>query len=82
MACGLPIITSEKSGTAEILDGQAGFSCDSKDIQALTKAMLALSDKSLATQMGQQARQIAEKYNWSLIGDSLVNLYQSLEQQP
>ena len=82
MACGLPIITSEKSGTAEILNGKAGFSCDSQDIQALTQAMLALSDKALATEMGQQARQIAEKYDWSSIGDSLVNLYQSLEQQP
>ena len=79
MACGLPVITSTKSGAAELLtEGLNGFVCDARDIRKITQAMQHLHDKSQANTMGLAARSVAEGYDWRIIGDSLTHLYQSL----
>ena len=79
MACGLPVITSSKCGVAELLtDGESGFVCDADDTMKIIAAMRTLSDKNFAVTMGKKARQIAERYDWNVVGDELVNLYQSL----
>ncbi|QPK62114.1 glycosyltransferase family 4 protein [Methylomonas sp. LL1] len=79
MASGLPVITSLKSGAAEILtNGVNGFVCDALDIQQLADSMQKLSDRQLAHDMGLLARARAESHDWSIIGDALTHLYQSL----
>lgn len=79
MACGLPIITSKKSGAAEMLaEGTAGFICDAWDIENIALAMQQLQDRELADTMGKAARVVAERYDWKMIGNSLTHLYQSL----
>ena len=79
MACGLPVITSSKSGAAEILtSGVNGFVCDALDIQDLASSMQILSNRDLAHHMGLEARALAEAYDWNIIGDALTHLYQSL----
>lgn len=79
MACGLPVITSEKSGAAEILtEGLSGFVCDAWDMEKIVQAMLKLQDRNVAAAMGARARSVAEGYDWRIIGDSLTHLYQSL----
>lgn len=79
MACGLPVMTSLQSGAAEILtEGESGYVCDANDIDKLRDAMHLLRNKPHAEIMGRNARAIAEQYDWSRIGYSLVTLYQSL----
>ncbi|MGR8932757.1 MAG: glycosyltransferase family 4 protein [Gammaproteobacteria bacterium] len=79
MACGLPVITGSKAGIAELLtDGESGYVCAAHDIAKINAAMRALSDTTHAETMGGKARQIAERYEWAVIGDSLVDLYQTL----
>lgn len=79
MACGLPVITSAKSGAAEILtEGVSGFVCDALDVEKIADAMLQLNDPDLAITMGFAARNLAERHDWRIIGDSLTHLYQSL----
>lgn len=79
MACGLPVITSLKSGAAEIVKNDVnGFVCDALDIQQLASSMQKLGNRQLANGMGLEARISAENYDWSIIGDKLTHLYQSL----
>jgi UDP-glucose:(heptosyl)LPS alpha-1,3-glucosyltransferase len=79
MACGLPVITSTKAGTAELLsEAESGYVCDADDTGKIAAAMRLLCDRTHAATMGKNARQIAERYDWPVIGDELVNLYQTL----
>ena len=47
-------------------------------LEELRPDMVELSDKTRATTMGSTARQIAERYDWSVMGNKLVNLYRAL----
>lgn len=79
MACGLPVITSSKSGAAEVLThGESGFICDALDIAGLSETMRQLQNPDKANSMGMAARSIAEQHDWQIIGDSLTSLYQAL----
>lgn len=79
MACGLPVITSTKSGAAEILtQGSSGFVCDALDVEMIADYMQQLSEPNQANTMGLAARRSAERHDWQIIGDSLTHLYQSL----
>lgn len=79
MACGLPVIVGSKAGSAELLtDGETGYICAADDIAKINAAMQLLSDRTHAEMMGRKARQIAERYDWTVMGDALENLYQTL----
>lgn len=79
MACGLPVITSTKSGAAEIVaENNSGFVCNARDIEAIGSFMRQLQNQSKVKAMGRQARLVAERYDWQIISDSLTHLYQSL----
>jgi UDP-glucose:(heptosyl)LPS alpha-1,3-glucosyltransferase len=79
MACGLPVITSTKSGAAEVItDHHNGFVCDAFDLQGLQNAMQILCDKNVAKTMGTQARITAEQYDLATMVEQLSALYKSL----
>jgi UDP-glucose:(heptosyl)LPS alpha-1,3-glucosyltransferase len=79
MACGLPVITSTKSGAAEVITGyDNGFVCDAHDLEALQEAMRCLCDKDVAEAMGRQARLVAEKYDLEKMAENLTSLYETL----
>jgi len=79
MACGLPVITSNKAGASELLtDGDSGFICDAHDTLQISTAMRLLCNRERAEKMGNNARTVAEQYDWSVMGEALENLYQSL----
>jgi UDP-glucose:(heptosyl)LPS alpha-1,3-glucosyltransferase len=79
MACGLPVITSTKSGAAEVItENQNGFICDVYDLQGLQNAMQVLCDKDVAKDMGAQARAVAEKYDLNSMAEQLTALYKNL----
>ena len=61
MACALPVVTSTKSGVAELLTANdAGLVCPSRDADTLAAHMRALLDPALRDRMGANARRAVE----------------------
>jgi UDP-glucose:(heptosyl)LPS alpha-1,3-glucosyltransferase len=79
MACGLPVITSHKSGAAEFIrQGENGYVCDALDVAALADHMRQfLSPKRSAT-LGRAARASVEAYDLETMGERLLALYDTL----
>ncbi len=79
LAAGLPIITSTKSGAAELVEnGKNGYAVDALDIAGLSAAMTQLLAPALAAQLGAAARLTVEPYNLEVMGEKLVGLYRKL----
>ncbi len=79
MACGLPIVTSDKCGAAEIARAHdAGFVCDARDADALAAHMRALADPAIRERMGANARQAMLPLSSSAMTLKLVLLYKEL----
>jgi glycosyltransferase involved in cell wall biosynthesis len=64
MACGLPVVASDRGGIGEVIRGseQAGVLVPAGDVDALTKAMRRLfKDESERAELGRRARARAEQ---------------------
>lgn len=80
MASGLPLITTDIRGINDYsLDGITGFKCSADDIDGFSKAIstLVLSHE-LRFQMGQQNKEVAARYDVSVINRTMKNLYDSI----
>jgi UDP-glucose:(heptosyl)LPS alpha-1,3-glucosyltransferase len=79
MACGLPVITSTKSGAAEIVRAHdAGLVCDARDLAALVAHMRSLEDADTRAKMGAAARGAVAPLSSSAMTLKLVLLYKDL----
>ena len=79
MAAGLPVITSNQCGAAELLtEHEAGMVCDAQDIAALAGAMKQLLDPALRAAMGACARQAVMPFSAEAMAAQLLRLYRSL----
>jgi UDP-glucose:(heptosyl)LPS alpha-1,3-glucosyltransferase len=78
MACGLPVITSTKSGGAELLrEGVNGFTCDALDVPGLIRQMRMITPaNSLA--LGAAARTAIEPFTLEHMSGELSQLYGKL----
>jgi len=77
-ACGLPVVTSSKSGAAELVrEGENGFVCDALDVDRLTAALARLAAGSLP-QAGRQARDTVSSLSLESMSARLIELYESL----
>jgi UDP-glucose:(heptosyl)LPS alpha-1,3-glucosyltransferase len=79
MACGMPVVTSTKSGAAELVQGaDAGFVCASRDVGALAAHMRALMDAALRVRLGANARSAVLPFTPPAMTLQLVLLYKAL----
>lgn len=79
MACGLPVISSEKSGAAELLrQGESGFIVPATDTQAVAAAMLRLCSPQTAQAMGAAARTAVLPYSPAAMAAAMQQLYAKL----
>jgi UDP-glucose:(heptosyl)LPS alpha-1,3-glucosyltransferase len=79
MACGLPVVTSTKSGAAEFIEeGVNGFVCDALDVARLRQAMERLLSKDSREAMGRAARERVEPYTLERMSERYLQLYGSL----
>ncbi len=79
MACGLPVLTSTRSGAAElVMDHDAGFVCDARDVTALAGHLTALLDPQVRVCLGANARQAVLPLSPSAMTLKLVLLYKQL----
>jgi UDP-glucose:(heptosyl)LPS alpha-1,3-glucosyltransferase len=77
MACGLPVITSEKCGAAEFIQsGEGGFVCDALDIASFADAMQACAAR--ARTMGEAARAGVAALTPQRMAQEYVALYRGL----
>jgi UDP-glucose:(heptosyl)LPS alpha-1,3-glucosyltransferase len=76
MACGLPVVTSTKSGGAELIEeGVNGFVCDALDVGQLRAAMQRLEAPAAREAMGAQARTRVEPFTLQRMADRYLELY-------
>jgi D-inositol-3-phosphate glycosyltransferase len=82
MAMGTPVIASEVGGLAYLVqDGVNGFHVPSRDPEALAERMYALLNDEICRELlGRQAREYAQKYDWSIITKRMVELYEKVGQ--
>ena len=79
MACALPVVTSNKSGVAELVVGaDAGFVCDSRDHAAFAAHMRTLDDRASRERMGVNARNAVLPLSPAVMTLQLVLLYKEL----
>ncbi len=78
MASGLPVITSLKSGAAELIEnGRNGFVCDALDVPTLITHLRAVTP-AIAQTMGERARATVEPMSLDRMSLALLDLYNSL----
>lgn len=77
MSRGLCVIASRINGMKQVIhDGQDGFLYDRGDVQGMSSRILALTQSAEMTrQIGNQARNIAERYTWNVTARELVEFY-------
>lgn len=79
MASGLPVITSNKCGAAELVtEHDAGFVCDARDIDALAGHMATLTDADVRAARGERARKAVLPLTPAAMTLQLVLLYRDL----
>jgi UDP-glucose:(heptosyl)LPS alpha-1,3-glucosyltransferase len=80
---GLPVVTSIKSGAAEILEkDKTGYVCDALDVSAFAAAIQALADPGKRLAMGIAARELAEQFSLAAMTQQLLDLYRRLLKLP
>jgi len=78
MASGLPVITSLKSGAAELIEnGANGYVCDALDVPALTAHLRSVTPQT-ASIMGMRARTTVASMTLERMSLALLDLYNSL----
>ncbi|MGL6340518.1 MAG: glycosyltransferase family 4 protein [Waterburya sp.] len=77
MASGIPVITSQTSGGAELVTPECGFVLsDPDDLSSLKEVLEQLiSAPQLRKKMGLQARQIAEQNSWTQMANKYLELF-------
>ncbi len=77
MASGLPVLTAQTAGGAEIIGDGGRVMADPDDAALLAAWMAELAaDVALRQAMGGRARDIAESYSWAAMGRRYLELYQ------
>jgi len=80
-ACGLPVITTDACGAAELIDeGRNGWVVDALEVEPLVAVMLTWisMDPSEQARIADQARQTAFPFSLEALGTELVALYRRL----
>jgi UDP-glucose:(heptosyl)LPS alpha-1,3-glucosyltransferase len=79
MACGLPVVTSSKSGAAELIrEGENGFVCNPLDHRQLATAMAKLLSPALRQSAGLAARATVEPMTLEAMSAQWLALYRQL----
>ncbi|HOK07726.1 MAG TPA: glycosyltransferase family 4 protein, partial [Syntrophales bacterium] len=82
MACGLPVIVSDRGGWREAVeDGETGFVCRAGDVDSLREAMerMILLSPEARREMGRRGRdRVARDYATPVVADRMIAIYEKL----
>jgi glycosyltransferase involved in cell wall biosynthesis len=74
-ACGKPVVASNVGGIADlVINGQTGFLCEPANEKQLREQIVTLLNHKNYTLMGNQARELAKNYDWSVIARQIHSL--------
>jgi D-inositol-3-phosphate glycosyltransferase len=78
MACGTPVVATRVGGLQTVVQhGQSGLLVPAGDHRALAEAIeRVLTDERLRLHLAHGARERAEGFSWSRVGDGIESLYQ------
>jgi D-inositol-3-phosphate glycosyltransferase len=84
MACGTPVVASEVGGLPFLVqDGITGYTVPADDHVALCeKLTILIGEESLRQQMGRNAVEYAQKYDWEIIARQVIEVYNELINNP
>ena len=83
MASGLPIITTNTGGTAELVDKTNGIVIRKESSEDITAALKTLCEnKTLLNQMGSASRKKAEELSWTQMAEKYLELYERMLRKP
>ncbi|WP_048055634.1 glycosyltransferase family 4 protein [Methanotorris igneus] len=76
LACGLPVITTENSGSV-VEDGKDGFIIPVQNVEAIKEKILFFyENRNEIVKFGKNARKKAEKYTWENYGKKVNEIYE------
>ena len=79
LAAGLPVVISDQCNFPEVAENEAGFVVQLDEGQVADAMTRLLLDGSLRAHMGQNGRRlIEERYNWTSISESVVDVYRTI----
>jgi UDP-glucose:(heptosyl)LPS alpha-1,3-glucosyltransferase len=79
LACGLPVVTSERCGAGELVAAHdAGVVCGARDIGAIAAGMAALVDPATRARAGANALSAMRPLTPEAMAGRLTALYESL----
>ena len=81
MACGLPVIISENTGTKQyVTEGKDGWIIESNSVDAICDALQFAYDNTVVLSgMGQEARKAIEKWPWERYETMYINFIAGME---
>ncbi len=78
MACGLPVVGTNRGGVAELVDTETGLLAEPNDVGSLAGAIETIFQRDLV-RMGEAARRKAvERYDWNEILPQVIARYEAL----
>lgn len=79
MASGLPVVVSTRTGFREVVqDGVQGFLTKPRDVEGLRNGLKQLRGGEVRVEMGEAARELAEKNPWEKHGERTVKVWNDL----
>jgi glycosyltransferase involved in cell wall biosynthesis len=78
LCCGLPVITSNAGGTAEVIHENNGIVVYEYSVNALAKTMIQLYENYSQYNQKKIANESADKFSYDMIGKQILNAYQSV----
>ncbi|MBV9962132.1 MAG: glycosyltransferase [Parafilimonas sp.] len=78
LCCGLPVITSNAGGTAEVINAENGIVVYDYTTVALTQAMIQLYENYNQYNQKNIADESASKFNYNIIGKQITDAYKSI----
>jgi D-inositol-3-phosphate glycosyltransferase len=80
MACGVPVIASRVGGLKEtVRDGQTGYLVPWRCPEPFAERLdLLLTNEPLRRSLGEEAREVAQRYRWPVIATQVEDIYHDL----
>jgi alpha-1,6-mannosyltransferase len=78
MACGLPVVGTNKGGVAELVDTETGILAEPNDVGSLAGAIEAIFQRDLARMAVAARRKAVERYDWNEILPQVIARYEAL----
>ncbi|MBL7206674.1 MAG: glycosyltransferase family 4 protein [Candidatus Aenigmarchaeota archaeon] len=77
MASGLPIITTDTGGTNELMKDN-GVIVPPKNEQAISEAIVKISNESIRKDMGKKSREIVKQFDWGTVAERYIDIYRGI----